>query len=187
MIREPFPDWTQPNRILGQDLGLPAFLGPSDLTWIDWAKRRLGSFSWPSSTQTPPLGPFHGRPVPAPGSRLERQLSGGVSEIRPGKDCWRLDLDLDHFSPEEIAITTKMGYLEISGGYLSPGNGEPAPEQPANTHLVLSPRSVKPEEWNTGMMILRDRKIICQGIKDSAGPFLEVQTQTLILNTLRCH
>ena len=106
---EPFPNWTQPHRIFNQDFGLPPLLEPNDLTWIDWAKRRLSTFSWPGYTQSPMLAPFSGQPP------LQRQLSGGVSEIRSGQDCWRISLDVNHFSPEEIAITTKMGYLEVSG------------------------------------------------------------------------
>lgn len=112
---EPFPNWTQANRIFGQDFGLPPFLEPNDLTWIDWTKRRLASFSWPGYTQSPLLAPFDGQPPLVPGQRLQKQLSGGVSEIRSGKDGWRISLDVNHFSPEEITITTKMGYLEISG------------------------------------------------------------------------
>ncbi|XP_059906161.1 heat shock protein beta-1-like isoform X2 [Gadus macrocephalus] len=103
---EPFPNWTQPHRIFNQDFGLPPLLEPNDLTWIDWAKRRLSTFSWPGYTQSPMLAPFNGQPP------LQRQLSGGVSEIQSGQECWRISLDVNHFSPEEIAITTKMGYLE---------------------------------------------------------------------------
>ncbi|CAL8387133.1 unnamed protein product [Boreogadus saida] len=106
---EPFPNWTQPHRIFNQDFGLPPLLEPNDLTWIDWAKRRLSTFSWPGYTQSPMLAPFNGQPP------LQRQLSGGVSEIQSGQECWRISLDVNHFSPEEIAITTKMGYLEVSG------------------------------------------------------------------------
>ncbi|KAG7272854.1 hypothetical protein CRUP_029294 [Coryphaenoides rupestris] len=113
---EPFPNWTQPNRIFGQDFGLPPLLEPNDLTWIDWAKRRLADFSWPGYTQSPLLALFGGQQQPPPVAGL-RQLSADVSEIRAAKDSWRICLDVSHFSPEEIAITTKMGYLEISGNH----------------------------------------------------------------------
>ncbi|KAK0134626.1 Heat shock protein beta-1 [Merluccius polli] len=114
---EPFPNWTQPNCIFDQDFGLPPFLEHNDLTWIDWAKRRLASFSWPGYTQSPLMAQFDGKRPPMSGQRLQRQLSGGVSEVRSGKDSWRISLDVNHFSPEEIAITTKKGYLEISGNH----------------------------------------------------------------------
>ncbi len=106
---DPFPNWTQPSRIFAQDFGLPPFLEPSDLEWLDWAKRRLGSFSWPGYTQTPLLPPFSGE------HRAARQMASGVSEIQTGQDSWRISLDVNHFSPEEITITTKDGYLHISG------------------------------------------------------------------------
>lgn len=111
---EPFPNWTQPSRIYAQDFGLPPFLDPSDVDWIDWAKRRLGSFSWPAFAQCPPLPPVSGR------QQGDRQLTGGVSEVRTGQDRWKISLDVNQFLPEEIAITTKEGYLQISGNVQVP-------------------------------------------------------------------
>ncbi|XP_062268621.1 heat shock protein beta-1-like [Platichthys flesus] len=108
---EPFPNWTQPSRICMQDFGLPPFLEPGDVDWIDWAKRRLATFSWPDYTQTPLLPPLGGH-AKGPG-----QLTSGVSEVRTGTDSWKIDLDVNHFSPEEITITTKEGYLQISGNH----------------------------------------------------------------------
>lgn len=112
---DPFPNWTQPSRIFAQDFGLPPFLEPSDLDWIDWAKRRLGSFSWPGYTQSPFLPPFSGQHLAALNQKGPGQLTSGVSEVRTGQDCWKITLDVNHFSPEEIIITTKEGYLLISG------------------------------------------------------------------------
>ncbi|KAG7224013.1 hypothetical protein INR49_015270 [Caranx melampygus] len=48
---DPFPNWTQPSRIFAQDFGLPPFLEPNDLDWLDWAKKRLATFSWPGLPQ----------------------------------------------------------------------------------------------------------------------------------------
>ncbi|XP_005735273.1 heat shock protein beta-1-like [Pundamilia nyererei] len=110
---DPFPNWTQPSRIFAQDFGLPPFLEPGDLDWLDWAKKRLASFSWPGYTQSPLLPPFIGmRPTDQKGLR---QLTSGVSEIQTGPNSWKINLDVNHFSPEEITITTKEGYLQISG------------------------------------------------------------------------
>ncbi|XP_020513005.1 heat shock protein beta-1 [Labrus bergylta] len=114
---DPFPNWTQPNLIFAQDFGLPPFLDSSDLDWLNWAKRRMASFSWPGYTQTPLLPPFCGqRPAPV-NEKGVRQLTGGVSEIQTGQDSWRIKLDVNHFSPEEITISTKEGYLQISGNH----------------------------------------------------------------------
>ncbi|XP_029940168.1 heat shock protein beta-1-like [Salarias fasciatus] len=114
---EPFPNWTQPSRIFAQDFGLPPFLEPGDLDWLDWAKRRLASFSWPEFTQTPHLPPFAGQHPAAQSQKDLKRLTSGVSEIRTGQNSWKINLDVNHFSPEEISITTKEGYLQISGNH----------------------------------------------------------------------
>ncbi|XP_037547664.1 heat shock protein beta-1 [Nematolebias whitei] len=109
---EPFPNWTQPSRIFAQDFGLPPFLEPSDLDWLDWAKKRLASFSWPGFTKSPLLPPFIGQNTDP---KDVRQLPRGVSEVQTGQNSWKVNLDVNQFSPEEITITTKEGYLQISG------------------------------------------------------------------------
>lgn len=110
---EPFPNWTHTSHVFSQDFGLPPFLEPSDLDWIDWAKSRLASFSWPNFTQSPLLPPFVGQ------QQLNQEglgrLTSGVSEVRTGQDGWRINLDVKHFSPEEITITITEGYLLIAG------------------------------------------------------------------------
>ncbi|XP_026211624.1 heat shock protein beta-1-like [Anabas testudineus] len=110
---DPFPNWTQPSRIFAQDFGLPPFLEPCDVHWIDWAKKRLASFSWPGYTHSPLLPPFSGQHHAA----LNQKGPSGVSEIQTGQGSWKIHLDVNHFSPEEITITTKDGYLQISGNH----------------------------------------------------------------------
>uniref|UniRef100_A0A672ZJX5 Heat shock protein beta-1-like n=1 Tax=Sphaeramia orbicularis TaxID=375764 RepID=A0A672ZJX5_9TELE len=114
---DPFPNWTQPSRIFTQDFGLPPFLEPSDLDWLDWARRRLASFSWPAHAQTPLLPVFSGQNPAAGDHRRPRQAAGAMSEVRTGQHSWRIQLDVNHFTPEEITITTKDGYLLISGNH----------------------------------------------------------------------
>lgn len=113
---DPFPNWTQPSRILqAQDFGFPPFLEPNDLDWLTWARKRLASMSWPEFAQTPLLSPLIGRQPAALGEKDPRHLTNGVSEILTGRDSWKISLDVNHFSPEDITITTKEGYLLISG------------------------------------------------------------------------
>ncbi|XP_066545439.1 heat shock protein beta-1 [Amia ocellicauda] len=109
---DPFRDRVQPSRIFDQDFGLPPFLTEGDLHWIDWTRRRLCS-SWPGYLRSPLFAPssLHTQA----GLGLQRQLTGGVSEIRTGPDSWKITLDVNHFSPDEISIKTKEGYLEIEG------------------------------------------------------------------------
>merc|ERR1712096_583815 len=100
--------------IFEQDLGLPPLLDSSDLNWLDWAKRRLATFNWPGFADSPGLQPFSEQ---VPGKKLEtQQLCVGVSEII-GQDRWKVSLDVNQFSPEEITIATKEGYLQISGNH----------------------------------------------------------------------
>ncbi|XP_014824465.1 PREDICTED: heat shock protein beta-1-like [Poecilia mexicana] len=108
---EPFPNWTQPSRIFAQDFGLPPLLEPGDIDWLDWAKKRLASFAWPGYVQSPLLPPLSSRH----GEQDTPQVTCGVSEIQTGQNCWKITLDVNHFTPEEITITTKDGYLQISG------------------------------------------------------------------------
>lgn len=94
---------------------LPPFLEPSDQEWIHWAKRRLDSLSGPGSTQFPLLPLFSGQHTAVLNQKGLRQPASGVSEIQTGRDSWKINLDVNHFSPEEITVTTKEGYLLISG------------------------------------------------------------------------
>ncbi|XP_029547686.1 heat shock protein beta-1-like [Salmo trutta] len=116
---DPFREWTQPSHmIMEKDFGLPPFLDPGDVSWIDWARNTLASFSWPGYTRYPLFSLSTVLPAavaPQTSARLQRQLSEGVSEIRRGQGSWRITLDVNHFSPEEISIKTKGGFLEIAG------------------------------------------------------------------------
>lgn len=46
---------------------------------------------------------------------LSRQMSSGMSEIKQTQDNWKVTLDVNHFSPEELVVKTKDGVVEISG------------------------------------------------------------------------
>lgn len=80
---DPFPNWTPPSRGPSPGFGLPPFLEPGDLDWIDWAKRRLGSdftpslFPSPSCSQKPPRE--------APSGVSEVQTGAGDVENQPGR------------------------------------------------------------------------------------------------------
>ncbi|MBN3275730.1 HSPB1 protein, partial [Polyodon spathula] len=109
-----FLDWAQPTRIFDQDFGMPPFLEENDLCWVDWVRKRLSS-SWPGYLQSPNWAPSLGKQQAVCRQGLQRQLSGGMSEVRTGPDSWKISLDVNHFTPEEITIKAKEGYVEISG------------------------------------------------------------------------
>lgn len=46
---------------------------------------------------------------------LSRQVSSGVSEIKQTPESWKVSLDVNHFSPEELLVKTKDGMVEITG------------------------------------------------------------------------
>lgn len=46
---------------------------------------------------------------------LTRQMSSGMSEIKQTQDNWKVSLDVNHFSPEELVVKTKDGVVEITG------------------------------------------------------------------------
>ncbi|XP_077324017.1 heat shock protein beta-1 [Lithobates pipiens] len=117
---EPFRDWYQgTNRLFDQSFGMPRI--PED--WYQWP-----STNWPgyvrlfpsqSVDAVPPTTPAVVSPaaatVPDFNRALSRQLSSGISEIRQTADCWKISLDVNHFSPEELVVKTRDGLVEITG------------------------------------------------------------------------
>lgn len=50
-----------------------------------------------------------------PMSKLQREMSGGVSE-EVGEMCkWKISLDVNHFAPSEITVKIQDGFLVIAG------------------------------------------------------------------------
>ncbi|KAL7389497.1 hypothetical protein ABVT39_005023 [Epinephelus coioides] len=115
---DPFRDWHQSSRIFDQTFGMPAL--PEDFTTFP-------STHWPGylrpSVLTPDMGamvPHAPMMYPAPmmaqqARALSRQMSSGMSEIKQTQDSWKVSLDVNHFSPEELVVKTKDGVVEITG------------------------------------------------------------------------
>ncbi|XP_068187021.1 heat shock protein beta-1 [Antennarius striatus] len=114
---DPFHDWH--SRIFDQSFGMPA---PSeDLTTCPRTH-------WPGYMRPPILAPdmnlmMPHTPVMYPpeammaqrARTLSRQMSSGISEIKQTPDNWKVSLDVNHFSPEELVVKTKDGVVEITG------------------------------------------------------------------------
>lgn len=62
--------------------------------------------------------PTHMMAQQAQARALSRQLSSGISEIKQTQDSWKVSLDVNHFSPEDLMVKTKDGVVEISGEHL---------------------------------------------------------------------
>lgn len=118
---DPFRDWQQHSRIFDQCFGMPAVPG-------DFPSHP--STHWPGYMRPPVLAPDMGLVMPHgphgammyPGAvmaqqahALSRQMSSGVSEIKQTQDSWKVSLDVNHFSPEELVVKTKDGVVEITG------------------------------------------------------------------------
>lgn len=109
---DPFRDWHQSSRIFDQTFGMPAM--PEDFP-------ALPCTHWPGylrpSILAPEMGPMmYPNPMVAQQARaLSRQMSSGMSEIKQTQDTWKVSLDVNHFSPEELVVKTKDGVVEISG------------------------------------------------------------------------
>ncbi|KAK2828803.1 hypothetical protein Q5P01_019837 [Channa striata] len=114
---DPFRDWHQSSRIFDQAFGMPAL--PEDFATFP-------STHWPGYLRPSVLAPDLGTMVPhtpmvypgavmAQQAALFRQMSSGMSEIKQTQDNWKVSLDVNHFSPEELVVKTKDGVVEISG------------------------------------------------------------------------
>ncbi|KAJ8412376.1 hypothetical protein AAFF_G00127120 [Aldrovandia affinis] len=116
---DPFRDWYQGSRIFDQSFGMPAL--PEE--WYHWPGTH-----WPGYPRPPSALPEAAAaasiagpgpmmvPAPSPYARaLSRQLSSGMSEIKHTQDQWKVTLDVNHFSPEELVVKTKDGVVEITG------------------------------------------------------------------------
>lgn len=108
---DPFHDWTMPSRLFNREIEFPPFLDERDLNWLEWARKRLAATSWPGYTHGPHMSP--------PGSHLsprtQSQVAEGTSEVCIGQGSWKVSLDVNQFTPEDIRVRTKDGYLEITG------------------------------------------------------------------------
>lgn len=111
---DPFRDWH--SRIFDQAFGMPAL--PEDLS-------SFPTTHWPGYIRPSVLAPDMSSMMapmvyPAPivnqqARALARQMSSGMSEIKQTQDSWKVSLDVNHFSPEELVVKTKDGVVEISG------------------------------------------------------------------------
>lgn len=120
--QSPSPSSLLPN----QDFGLPLFLEAGDLREFSWIDnnihRHLAASSWPGYMPSLPLlVPSFLVPASSmhqPDPRLSRAESAGLqglSEVREEGYKWRITLDVSHFSPVEITLRTREGFLEIGG------------------------------------------------------------------------
>ncbi|XP_058492377.1 heat shock protein beta-1 [Solea solea] len=102
----PLRKWWLSSRLFNQDVGLPPFLEPGVPWWrnIDWFQRSLATSAWPGYIPAPLYVPYI--------SGSTHQTSQTISK-EPCK--WRVILDVAHFSPSEISLSVKDGFLVVGG------------------------------------------------------------------------
>uniref|UniRef100_A0A4W4FGG6 SHSP domain-containing protein n=1 Tax=Electrophorus electricus TaxID=8005 RepID=A0A4W4FGG6_ELEEL len=101
----------RPSLLYSQHFGLPPVLDSRDLLWLESVVRKLGDSSWPGYARASALAP----PADQPGSKVHREMGGGLSEVYDQHGKWKVSLDVNHFAPSEIAVKMEGGFLEITG------------------------------------------------------------------------
>lgn len=108
-------DPLQERNLFNQNTDLPGFLEPDEVSWIDSARKRLGTSTWPGSVRLPLFSSLCMEIPPKSCTGPEGRVSESVCEQMKGPQNWKVCLDVSPFSPKEISIKTKEGYLEITG------------------------------------------------------------------------
>ncbi|XP_062262946.1 heat shock protein beta-1 [Platichthys flesus] len=121
---DPFYDWQQSSRMFDQAFGMPTLEATFPTThWPGYMRSSILTPEMGTMTPHTPMMPH--TPMIYPGAMmaqqahqaraLSRQMSTGLSEIKQTQDNWRVSLDVNHFSPEELVVKTKDGVVEITG------------------------------------------------------------------------
>uniref|UniRef100_A0A3B4V2L9 SHSP domain-containing protein n=1 Tax=Seriola dumerili TaxID=41447 RepID=A0A3B4V2L9_SERDU len=102
----PLRKWWQSSRLFNQDVGLPPFLEPGDPWWmnVDWLQRSLAASAWPGYIPAPLFVPYISGSMHHPSQKISKE-----------QYKWRVSLDVAHFSPSEICLSVKDGFLEVGG------------------------------------------------------------------------
>uniref|UniRef100_A0A8C2BGH9 Heat shock protein, alpha-crystallin-related, b15 n=1 Tax=Cyprinus carpio TaxID=7962 RepID=A0A8C2BGH9_CYPCA len=110
---EPFQEKRQ--NLFNQNIDLPNFLEPVEVSWIESARKRLGTSTWPGSMRLPLFSSLCMEVTSKSCTGSEGCNSESVCKQTKGRQNWKICLDVSPFSPEEINIKSKEGYLEITG------------------------------------------------------------------------
>ncbi|XP_044052900.1 heat shock protein 67B1 [Siniperca chuatsi] len=102
----PLRKWWQSSRLFNQDVGLPPFLEPGDSQWMDVHRlqRSLAACSWPGYIPAPLFVPYISGSMHHPSQKISKE-----------QYKWRVSLDVAHFSPSEISLSVRDGFLEVGG------------------------------------------------------------------------
>uniref|UniRef100_A0A668SGD1 SHSP domain-containing protein n=1 Tax=Oreochromis aureus TaxID=47969 RepID=A0A668SGD1_OREAU len=98
----PLRKWWHLSQLFSQDAGLPSFLESGDARWmdVDWLQRSLAACSWPGYIPAPLFVPY---------------ISGSMHHPSQTISKWRVIMDAAHFTPSEISLSIRDGFLEVRG------------------------------------------------------------------------
>ncbi|XP_078277503.1 heat shock protein beta-1 [Rhinoraja longicauda] len=109
------PLWSghPPSCLLDLGVGLPLYPEQPLWDWMEWMENR------PSARRSGTLcsGPADNATLGHSPSSLPQPLARGTSAPRGKLSCWKISLDVKHFTPDELQVKTQEGYLEISGSH----------------------------------------------------------------------
>ncbi|CAL8398345.1 unnamed protein product [Boreogadus saida] len=136
---DPFREYHQGSRIFDQAFGMPALCEempafPATSHWPGYMRPQfmspmmshdMGSMMAAQAMMPHQAAPHMMTPMVNPGAvmaqqqarAMSRQMSTGMSEIKQTADSWKVCLDVNHFSPEELVVKTKDGVVEISANH----------------------------------------------------------------------
>ncbi|XP_066518571.1 heat shock protein beta-1-like isoform X2 [Hoplias malabaricus] len=107
---DPSRVWQQSSRIFDQAFGMPVLAEE----YFSWPSGLCpGYLRLPGSVMD--VGLFSLFPKSPSAHTLARQLSGGMTDVKQSPDTWKVCLDVNQFTPEELTVRTKDGMVEITG------------------------------------------------------------------------
>lgn len=94
----PLRKWWHLSQLLSQEAGLES----GGACWMDadWLQRSLAARSWPGYVPAPLFAPHISGSAPHPSQKISK---------------WRVVMDVAHFSPAEISLDVRDGFLEVRG------------------------------------------------------------------------
>lgn len=125
----PLKKWWEPSPRFNQESGLLPLLELGGPLRTDWLQRALSSSYWPWYSTAPLFVPHICSPQRHPGP-----------DAGPEQFKWRVSLDVSHFSPSEISLSVKDGFLEVEGRH------EERPDQHGSIARCFTRKYRLPEE-----------------------------------------
>ncbi|KAI7813113.1 heat shock protein beta-8 [Triplophysa rosa] len=115
--RDPFREQSLASRFMDDDFGLPAFPDDLSMDWPGWARPRLSArldTPWTGSLRTGFPRTSMGAPQGFSTRYSETPRRSSASPSNPDEP-WKVCVNVHSFTPEELNVKTKDGFVEVSG------------------------------------------------------------------------